>query len=206
MNWLTTNNTFDYLAADYLLTRSPCLRMVKATLAALYEVLDEVSWVKKAWHEEEYVAPEGNLFHGVTFVLDGIECGIAKPSDREEETLWYSHKAGFHSVKYETCVHVSSGRLMWIAGGVPGSIHDIRLTKQLGLLDTIPRGEKGLADKGYVGLDYETFLVPVKLHHKQDDGDDVGNAGRNNRQVRGLKVEERVYNRALSAIRIIVER
>ena len=75
------------------------------------------------------------------------------------KTAFYSGKAGKHTIKYETCTHISSGRIMWESGGISGAISDISLTKVSGLLDAIPDGEIGLADKGYRGLPKEKFLV-----------------------------------------------
>lgn len=104
----------------------------------------------------------GSLFEGITFCLDGIECGIPKPTNQNDERAYFSSKKGTHSIKYEICTLLSSGWIMWCSGGVWGSAHDIILMKNSGGLDTIPAGEKGLVDKGHEGLDPATFLVMLK--------------------------------------------
>lgn len=197
MSFLTTNLTYDALAAIWCLGRTKYIDVIKTTLSNLYDILDEVSWKKLPWHRDEVTIPEGNMFHGATFILDGIECGIAKPSDKVEDAGWFSGKAGEHTVKYETGVHIASGRIMWVSGGISGSINDISLTKTSGLLDIIPPGEIGLCDKGYNGLPKDQFLVMLK---KRSTGS--GNA----RTTHPLTTEEAIFNRLMAALRIEVER
>ena len=76
-------------------------------------------------------------------------------------------------------------------------MHDITLTKNSGLLDAVPLGEKGLADKGYEGLDPATFLVMLKASK-------VGHGEFSN--VPSFTMQEHEYNRALSSQRIEIER
>lgn len=196
MSCLTTNDTYDSLAGDWDKTRTPFMTTVKETLAVLHELLDEVSWTPKVWHPAETVAPPGSLFFGATFCLDGTECGIAKPSDKQEEDMWYSDKAGQFTVKYETCTHISSGRIMWFAGGVPGSISDIKLAKNSGVIDAVPQGEWGVCDKGYVGMPATQFKAMLK----------TTNILQGDIQSRTLALDEKIYNRCLSAVRIEIER
>lgn len=196
MSCLTTNDTYDSLAGDWDKTRTPFMVTVKTTLATLYELLDEVSWRPKVWHPGETLAPPDSLFYRATFCLDGTECGIAKPSNKQEEELWYSDKAGQWTVKYETCTHISSGRIMWVAGGIPGSIHDIKLAQNSGVIDAVPEGEWGICDKGYVGMPAAKFKAMLK----------TTNILQGDVQSRTLALDEKIYNRCLSAVRIEIER
>jgi hypothetical protein len=197
LHWLTTNCTMDQLGTFWHLPRSSADSTLKKALVILWDVLDEINWQKLHWHKDEYLAPPGNLFNGVTFCLDGIECGITKPIDRTDEIAWYSDKKGQHSVKYETCTHISSGRIMWVAGGIPGSIHDITLTYVSGLMNHVPAGEKGLVDSGYEGLPPQTFLRILKSETKTEGIFAY---------IPSFTLEEHLYNRFLASQRIEIER
>lgn len=86
-------------------------------------------------------------------------------------------------LKVATQIH--SGRIVWVSGGVPG-VHDKKILTQCGLLNQLLPGEKGLADKGYVGRDIEDRITtPFKG---------------------ALTSDQEAFNRALSTIRITVER
>lgn len=60
-------------------------------------------------------------------------------------------------VKYEVVVHLYTGMIVWVYGGIPGSVHDsnIATTK---LITHLAAGEKVFADKGYAGS--SSFLIP----------------------------------------------
>lgn len=193
LSFLTLNVPYDVVASMWDLKRTDFMTKMKATIGILHEVLDEVSWEKRPWHRDEVVATEDNMFHNVTFVLDGIECGIAKPSDPVQDAAFYSGKAGKHTIKYETCTHISSGRIMWESGGISGAISDISLTKVSGLLNAIPDGEIGLADKGYRGLPKEKFLVMLSKESTSEN-------------ERSITTEEEWFNRLCSGLRIEIER
>lgn len=197
MNWLTTNPTFDNLASSWNCERSTVHKLLHDTILVMYEVLDEVSWHPRVWHNPELAPREGSLFHRVTFCLDGIECGLPQPTAKIQERAFYSDKKGTHAIKYETCTQLSSGRIMWIGGGVFGSVHDMTVTQHSGLLDIIPPGERGLADKGYEGLDPSVFLVMLKA---------TKNGGGDYKDVLSYTVEEHEYNRSLATQRIEIER
>lgn len=189
MNFFKENLSFDSLGANWQMSRTACFDLVMRTQSKLFQILDEIAWKRnEAWHPEEVVPPQGHPFEGVTFSIDGIECGIAKPADPDQENVWYSDKAGQHTVKYELCTHISSGRIMWAAGGIPGSVNDIRLANTSGVLDIIPAGERGLADKGYAYAPRNKLLAMLK----KDKGP--------------LTYDETVFNRTISALRIEVER
>jgi hypothetical protein len=192
-NWLAQNSALDSLAADWSMPRSSYHDLVWKTVAIMYEVLDEISWGRCAWHEDEEIhPPQGHLFHKITFIIDGIECGLAKPADPIEEHAWFSGKFGGNSVKYEVACSLSTDRIMWISGGISGAYHDTTLSRASGLLNIIPEGELGLADAGYTGLDRRIRCV---LRHEPDQ------YGRPS-----LTKEEWEYNRAVAALRIEVER
>ena len=190
--------TLDSLAANWRISRSTASRWIADITDHLYELLDEVHWEKiEAWHTADEILPQGpnNMFRGSTFSIDGTECPISKPASREENAIFFSGKQQTWTIKYEVCTHISSGRIMWFAGGVPGSISDKSLTEVSGVLNAIPPGEKGITDKGYEGLDKSKFLIMLKRQRARRGQPKVA-----------LAADEQEYNRRISSLRIEVER
>ena len=191
-HYLTSNDTFDAISMDWVCARSTCHSVINKTLSYLYELLDEVSWQKRPWHQQEEIIPgPGHMLENVTFILDGTECRIAKPVDRVEDYAWFSPKHSMHAVKYEVAVSLSTGRIMWIAGGIPAAYHDSTLIRSSGLLQSIPEGERGIADAGYLGVDSRILTI---LRTQQED------------EVVGFTADEWLYNRSVASLRIEVER
>jgi hypothetical protein len=77
-----------------------------------------------------------------------------------EQAEFYSGRKRRHTIKYEIGVHPESGHIVWIAGGVGGRTHDITLTRQSGLLESLESNELILGDLGYLG-EYQ-ILTPHK--------------------------------------------
>lgn len=92
--------------------------------------------------------------------LDATECPIQKPSDYDIQKIFYSGKAGMHTIKYEIGTELQTGLFVWIFGGIPGSVHDLSMARISTILDQILPGEFILADKGYIGED--KFITALK--------------------------------------------
>jgi hypothetical protein len=118
----------------------------------------------------------------VNMILDVAECPIERPLDNETQRQYYSGKKKRHTIKYEIAVQLVTGRIVWMAGGVPGSTHDLDIARNCGLIEQLLAGEKILADKAYVAE--ECFIHPFKGAETE---------------------EERVFNSAVSSLREIVE-
>lgn len=200
VSWLATNQTMDNLGIDWRIPKSSAHKIVKRVLFELYDLLDEISWNGRVWHPQEFVPQPGNLFENVTFAVDGTECGIARPTYKAAEEAYHSTKAGEHTIKYEVATQISSGRIMWISGSVPGSIHDKTVLDMFELCVHIPPGELGLADKGYAGARTDKLLTMLKPQNPNQ----VDPNGFYNTPT--FSIEERLYNRCISAIRIEIER
>ena len=152
----------------------------------------KIDWKPQPYHKQENV-PNRGPFKDCTFVLDCTECPIATPTDDEESLLFHSGKAHRCTIKYELACHISSGRIMWISGGVSGAEHDRTVLKEGGLLNQLPDGEKGIADKGYINhLWADRIYCPIAP--KTVNGEKT------------LTLGEDLYNTTLSSLRIEVER
>lgn len=73
-----------------------------------------------------------------------------------------------HTIKYEFAVHLSDGKVCWFNSGAPGSIHDLKLLRENGLLTLL--GENGaiIGDSGYCGepqvlTPFKGRLDPIQL-------------------------------------------
>ena len=75
------------------------------------------------------------------------------------EWEYYSVKSKCHTLKYELAVTMDGSNIIWINGPYKGSVHDLKIARDK-LCDHMKEGEKGLADKGYIGDIH--FLCPFK--------------------------------------------
>ena len=94
-----------------------------------------------------------------SLALDGTTCPIQCPS-RFLQRPFYSGKDHRHCIKYEIGVDIEDGSLVWISGPVPGAVHDMKLARLFGILDSIMDDEYILADKGYIG-EWQ-IVTPIK--------------------------------------------
>jgi len=118
----------------------------------------------------------------VNMTLDGIECPIHRPLDNATQQQYYSGKKKQHTIKYEIGIQLTSGKIVWMAGGDPGSVHDLEVSRACGVIGKLLPGEMILADKAYIGED--CFLHPFKPATTE---------------------EEQAFNSTISSIRETVE-
>jgi putative transposase len=79
-------------------------------------------------------------------------------------------------------VSIATGFIVWVAGGYPGSYHDLSVSRLSGLFEALLEGELVLADKGYIGE--PAVVTPMRQPETDDEWD---------------------TNHELSSIRILVE-
>lgn len=104
--------------------------------------------------------------HTINVVLDATEIQIQRPSTGIQR-IFYSGKKKKHTIKYEVAATIRHPiRIVWIAGPVYGSMHDLKLTRNQGLLDHLLPHEKILADLGYYGDPH--FITPYKGKKQTD--------------------------------------
>lgn len=80
--------------------------------------------------------------------------------------MFYSGKSKKHVIKYEVGVNIKTGEIAWIFGGVPGSVHDLTIARNSGILNLLDEGELIMADKAYVGQ--WQFVTPFKRTETQE--------------------------------------
>jgi hypothetical protein len=96
----------------------------------------------------------------INMTLYGLECPIQRPLDNIIQRQYYSGKSRRHTIKYEIGIQFITGKIVWLAGGVPGSVHDLSMVRESGLIELLLPQEMILADLGYIGED--CFLHPFK--------------------------------------------
>ena len=118
----------------------------------------------------------------MNMTLDVTECFIQCPFENAIQHLYYSGKKRRHTIKYEIGIHLQSGKIVWLNGGIPGSVHDLTIIQNSGLLSNLFPGELVLSDKVYIGE--ICFYHPIKP---------------------AITIEEKQFNSAISSIRETVE-
>jgi DDE superfamily endonuclease/Helix-turn-helix of DDE superfamily endonuclease len=120
-------------AVDLLATHAPTLT------AALWQL---------AWSDRPLAVLDGTLI----------------PIDRlggDNNRRYYSGKHHKHGVNLQGLID-AAGVLLWVSGGLPGSVHDLTAARAHGVIDATAGAEiQTLADKGYQGAG-GTITTPVK--------------------------------------------
>jgi hypothetical protein len=107
---------------------------------------------------------------------------------RDQQMPFYDGKSCRHTIKYEIGVHPDTGKIVWVGGPTIGSMHNITLTRNSGILDLLEINELVLTDKGYIGPGLEQVLTPIKKPRGRE-----------------LNEDEKEINMILGARRWIVE-
>lgn len=127
----------------------------------------------------------------VEVIIDSHEQKIRRPKGWDEQKPYYSGKKKTHTLKNQATVSLD-GRVQAISESVPGSVSDMTLLKESGVVERLEEDEAVGGDKAYVGAEKQypgtTFYVPIK------------------RPPGGERTpEETSYNKTLSSVRVVVE-
>jgi hypothetical protein len=112
---------------------------------------------KIIWHKE-LNSPHG---HKIIISIDGVDFKIWEPKNPRfnRDPSWCSNKFKAAGVQYELGIDIWSSKLVWINGPHKcGSNPDQTIFKSA-LMQKIPTGKKGIADKGYEGCE-EKICIP----------------------------------------------
>lgn len=121
------------------------------------------------------------------FFHDGTERPIARPKDKEEQTIYYSGKNKEHTIKNVVLVDAARA-IRFLSATYPGNAHDKRIADESRY--TLPEGSVLGQDSGFQG-----FTIPgvIILQPKK-------------RPPKGqLTEEEKAENQWISHIRVFVE-
>lgn len=125
-------------------------------------LVEKIKWL------ERFSDPDAEVF---IVTVDGIDCRCwekrnhpTMPFDKKA----HSHKFSHAAYKYEIAVAVYSDHIVWVNGPFKGGKHDLTIFRQGkdgegSLLDKIPDGKMGMADRGYkTGIDAEILKIAFK--------------------------------------------
>jgi len=189
LNFLKTYDTQDNSCRRFGMTRKTYRKYLWGAIDYLDAVMTEISLENRF---EDFI-PTTGLFKDISIVVDGTECPIVKPSYSKVHRKAYSSgrkkdtSHGRYNLKYTVGVQISTGKILFIAGPEPSSMHDMKaLLQESELIAIVLRDNPSeiiLADSGYVG--HSRILTPFT-------GSD-------------LSVDEIAFNTVLSSVRQIVE-
>jgi hypothetical protein len=124
--------------------------------------------------------------------IDGTEQELPKPKDKERRKDFYSGKRKRHTAKMQV-LSTKNKLILHLCRHVPGRVSDLLLLRATGVMrKKIPKGVVVRVDKGYEGLEEEYPELRVEKPRKA-------------RRGHPLTVLEKIYNRAMSTLRIPVE-
>jgi hypothetical protein len=130
-------------------------------------------------------------FPQVRLVIDSKEQRTQRPGGHERQKPFYSGKKRAHTLKTQLAVS-PAGRIESVSPSVVGSVNDVRLLRETGLLGRLAEGEAALTDKGYEGAD-KGERPGVLVRPKKD------------RKRNSCTEEDQARNRLIAQHRIVVE-
>ena len=102
---------------------------------------------------------------------------------------WFSHKFNGPGVRYEICVSIVGGDIVWINGPFRcGAWPDLRIAREK-LVHNLSRGEKIIADGGYQGED--CFDTPNGLNNQRS------------KMVSNIRARHETINGKIKAFRVV---
>ena len=191
--WLKVYPTYEVLGLLFGLHKGNAFRDVRDVLEVL-ETLDDFPFDRPSCHRRPLgsVAAVLQAFPAVRLVIDSKEQRIYRPGGgHARQKPYYSGKKKAHTLKTQVAI-LPTGLIVSVSPGVPGSVNDVRLLRETGLLGRLAEGEAAMTDKGYEGAD-KGYPAGVLVLPKKD------------RKARPLTEEDRTRNRSINRLRVVVE-
>jgi hypothetical protein len=119
-------------------------------------------------------------------IVDSTFIAISQPDDSTERKAYYYGKS---PTNYALTVQVACDfrhRIVHVSECYKGSVHDITILRESGLLENLNDSVQIIADKGYIGEEY--VATPRKKPHG-----------------RGLEEEDKDFNRNINSARAAIE-
>jgi DDE superfamily endonuclease len=198
--WLKVYPTYEVLGLLFGLDKGNALRNARDVLEVL-EALDDFPFDRppEGRPKGRSLAAVMDAYPAVRLVIDSKEQRIYRPSGgHERQKPFYSGKKKAHTLKTQVAVD-PAGVIEAISPGMPGSINDVRLLRETGLLGRLGEGEGAMMDRGYEGAE------------RGHEGAERGHEGvplvlpRKDRKARPLTPEQKEENRRISRYRVVVE-
>jgi hypothetical protein len=191
--WLKVYPTFEVLGLLFGLDKGNARRNLLEALEVL-EGLDDFPFDRDPRGRParpRSVEAVMEAFPAVRLVIDSKEQRVYRPGGpHERQKPYYSGKKKAHTLKTQLAV-APDGLIEALSADVPGSVNDVRLPRESGLLGRLAEGEAALTDKGYEGAGKGVAVV-VLMPKK-------------NRKRNPCTEEDKARNRLIARNRIVVE-
>jgi hypothetical protein len=191
--WLKVYPTFEVLGLLFGLDKGNARRNLLGVLEVL-ESLDDFPFDRP----DGGGPPRGSLaavladFPAVRLVIDSKEQRVYRPGGgHAAQKPYYSGKKRCHTLKTQLAVALG-GLIVSVSPPVPGSVNDVRLLRETGLLGRLGEGEAAMSDKGYEGAD-KGYPAGVLVQPKKD------------RKANPCTEQDKARNRRISRDRVVVE-
>jgi len=180
--WLKVYPTFEVLGLFFGLDKGNARRNLLDVLEVL-DTLDDFPFDRDP--ADRPARPRSleqvmEAFPAVRLVIDSKEQRTYRPGgSHERQKPFYSGKKKAHTLKTQLAVS-PGGLIESLSPDVPGSVNDVRLLRETGLLGRLADGEQAMTDKGYEGADKgaAAALVMPKKDRKRNpctEGDKARN-------------------------------
>lgn len=131
---------------------------------ALWKWIKRIQGMKKnkiVWPEQEMNDPAGVK---IIFSVDGVDFKIweLKNPRFNRDPAWCSNKFKAAGVRYEIALSIHSSKIIWLNGPFKCGSNPDRNIFRANLIHNIPRGKKGVADRGYEGCELQLCLPTAK--------------------------------------------
>ena len=193
--WLKVYPTYEVLGLLFGLDKGNARRTVLDMLEAL-DTFDDFAFDRPdgdpARRPLRSAAAVMAAFPEVRLVIDSKEQRVQRPGGaHERQKPYYSGKKRTHTLKTQLAVS-PEGLIESVSPSVPGSVNDVRLLRETGLLGRLAAGEAGMTDKGYEGAD-KGERAGVLIIPKKD------------RKKNPCTEADKARNRSIARHRIVVE-
>jgi DDE superfamily endonuclease len=193
--WLKAYPSYEVLGLLFALDKGNARRNVLDVLEAL-DTFDDFPFDRPDGDQDR--RPRGSLpevmaaFPQVRLIIDAKEQRIHRPGGgHERQKPYYSGKKRAHTLKTQLAVS-GGGLIESVSPSTPGSVNDVRLLRETGLLGRLGEGEAAMTDKGYEGADKGERSGVLVLPKKE-------------RQKNPCTEEDKARNRQIARYRIVVE-
>jgi DDE superfamily endonuclease len=191
--WLKVYPTYEVLGLLFALDKGNARRNVLDILEAL-DSFDDFPFDRPDpdRRPRRSVAEVMADFPDVRLVVDSKEQRVQRPGGpHARQKPFDSGKKRAHTLKTQLAVS-PSGRIESVSPSVVGSVNDVRLLRETGLLGRLADGEVAMADKGYEGAD-KGERAGVLARPKKD------------RKKNPCTEADKARNRVIARYRVVVE-
>lgn len=182
--YLKHYHTERYIATEFNLAQ----RTVGYSLSSVLDILHSCVY-------PEFISLPADLSNRTTphgpeeyhkLIVDSTFIAIPQPEDSTERKTYYHAKS---PTNYALKVQIAcdfSHRIVHVSECYRGSVHDITILRESGLLEHLNDSVQVIADKGYIGEEY--VVTPRKKHHGRE-----------------LDEEDKDFNRTINSARAAIE-